>query len=63
MRGRTAFRAGRDAEDFVAAPAAEGISALVHTVNDGDSAKKYAEMGVRGLYTDFLTPDAVRGIF
>ncbi|MEA5050242.1 MAG: hypothetical protein VB021_02075 [Oscillospiraceae bacterium] len=43
MRGRTAFRAGRDAEDFVAAPAAEEISALVHT--------------------DFLTPDAVRGIF
>ncbi len=37
-----------------------GINIYVHTVNDAEMAQKYIDMGVMGIYTDFVMPDKLR---
>lgn len=36
----------------------KGLYSMVHTVNDADAAASYCAMGIRGIYTDFLLPQA-----
>lgn len=48
---------GRCTEDFVASLEAIGIFSLVHTINDLRQAGQYIDIGVSGIYTDFLTPE------
>lgn len=36
----------------------KGLHSLVHTVNDAEAAASYYAMGIRGIYTDFLLPQA-----
>lgn len=38
-----------------------GIDIYAHTVNDEDAAENLEAMGVAGIYTDFLTPENIKG--
>lgn len=39
-----------------------GIEVYVHTVNDTEDVEKLKSMGVKGFYTDFLTPEIIESI-
>lgn len=38
-----------------------GIDVYVHTLNDVNEAQKYIDIGVKGIYTDYIIPEELKG--